>query len=164
MDKVVTKKCFGCKQPFRVEELIAYTPLTAKISHNYCRACLKEKQARENFSNKICEIFGVKTPGPRIWTERKRLIDKYGYTDNIIIDCLEYIYNVLKKKKVSESLYAITPNVVSDMINWKNSQMYIAEDIIKASETQYITHLVQIKENTTSNKTNWDSDEWLNID
>lgn len=158
------KQCFGCKQQFRVEELVDYAPLTAKITHSYCRACLKEKQDRDNFSNKVCQIFGIKTPGPRIWTERKRLIEKYGYTDNIIINCLEYIYNVLKKKKVSESLYAITPNIVSDMINWKNGQMYIAEDIVKAAETKFVTHLVKIKENTTSNKTNWDSDDWLNID
>ena len=84
----LTRKCAGCKQEFRKDELIQYATLSGKTTYWYCKDCYEEKLAREKFSNKICEIFGIKSPGPRIWTERKRLRDKYGYTDNTIIECL----------------------------------------------------------------------------
>ena len=73
------KKCYGCKQEFRSEELVYYASPTANTGYNYCPKCLAEKQARERFSYKVCSIFGLKAPGPRIWTERKRLYEKYGY-------------------------------------------------------------------------------------
>ena len=71
-------------------------------SHSYVitqqNNCYEDNIEREKFSNKVCEIFGIKSPGPVIWTQRKKLRDTYGYTDSAIIDCLEYIYNVLKLK------------------------------------------------------------------
>ena len=115
MPKTSTKQCYGCKQTFLKTELIDYTPIAAKISHSYCPACLKEKQAKDNFSMKVCSIFQLKSPGPRIWNERKRLIDKYGYTDEIIIDCLDYIYNVEHAAKLAESLCLVNPTTVAKM-------------------------------------------------
>lgn len=90
----LTKLCHGCKQSFRKSELIDYASPGAKTMYSYCSKCLEEKHSRENFSNKVCSIFGIKTPGPLIWTQRKRLQDTYGYTDDIIVECLDYLYNV----------------------------------------------------------------------
>lgn len=118
----LTKKCFSCKEEFRKEELIDYAGPRAKNMQSYCKTCLKEKQARDNFSEKVCIIFGIKMPGPRIWTERKRLIDTFGYTDDTIIDCLEYIYNVKNYKKLAESLCLVKPEMVDEMMRYKKSQ------------------------------------------
>lgn len=137
-----TLKCFGCKQEFRREELISYTPVTAKNAYNYCKDCLKEKQARERFSDKVCSIFGIKAPGPRIWTERKRIMNTYGYTDDIIIDCLEYIYKIQKCKKLSESLCLITPTNVARMINWKTAQTNQAGNLLRATNVEQLNECV----------------------
>ena len=51
MSKLI--KCYGCKKEFRKEELVAYASPESVTMHNYCPACLKEKQARENFSHKV---------------------------------------------------------------------------------------------------------------
>ena len=157
-----TLKCFGCKQQFRKEELVFYTPISAKIGHNYCVKCLQEKQQREKFSNKVCEIFGLKSPGPRIWTERKRLIDTYGYTDDVIVNCLDFIYNIDKKKKLSESLCLVNPTTVNRMMNYRRSEenkiKRMANMITEAEQIK--PHIVPIKKKENK-KQSWDSDEWL---
>ena len=143
----LTRKCFGCKQDFRKTELIQYASVNAQTAQWYCHNCLKEKQDREKFSNKVCNIFGIKTPGPRIWTERKRLIDTYGYTDDLIIDCLDYIYNVEQKKKISETLALVNPSSMDKMLQWKRVQNNKAQSIINAiTNTQITEYVVPIKE------------------
>jgi DNA-directed RNA polymerase subunit RPC12/RpoP len=156
-----TYKCYSCKEQFPKSQLTSYATLRSKTAYNYCPECLKEKRARELFSEKVCAIFGLKAPGQRIWTERKRLIENYGYTDNTIIECLDYIYKVEHKKKLAESLCLVNPISVNKMKHWKNSEQQKACAVIAASKTQIQEHIVPIKENTTSNKTNWNPDEWL---
>jgi hypothetical protein len=144
----ITRKCAGCKQDIRKDEMIQYATLSGKTTYWYCKDCYEEKLAREKFSNKVCEIFGIKSPGPRIWTERKRLRDKYGYTDDAIIDCLEYIYNVSKKDKLSESLALINPRSMSNMKAWRADRQARAGSIAAAmANTQTKEYIVPIKEN-----------------
>ena len=141
-----TKQCFNCKQVFRKEELVDYASPNAQILHSYCPACLKEKQAKDNFSMKVCSIFQLKAPGPRIWNERKRLIDKYGYTDEIIIDCLDYIYNVEHAAKLAESLCLVNPTTVAKMQAYKSRQAYNSEKIISAMREKFQTYVVKPRE------------------
>lgn len=146
----ITRKCAGCKQEFRKDELIQYATLSGKTTYWYCKDCYEEKLAREKFSNKVCEIFGIKSPGPRIWTERKRLRDKYGYTDNTIIECLDYIYKVVKKDKLSESLALINPRSIENMKAWKADQQARAGSIAAAmANTDTKEYIVPIRENTS---------------
>lgn len=145
----ITRKCAGCKQDIRKDEMIQYSSLSGKTSHWYCRTCYEEKIARERFSNKVCEIFGIKSPGPVIWTQRKKLRDTYGYTDNTIIECLDYVYNVKKINKLSESLYFVKPSMVEEMKKWKNNQKAQASGIAAAiANTQFIEEKVVVRENT----------------
>lgn len=104
-----TKKCHGCGENFLRDQLIDYASPNAKTLYSYCQKCYKEKIAKDKFSEKVCSIFGLKKPGPRIWQDRKRIQEKYGYTDDVIVDCLDYIYNIKKLKKLSESLCLVTP-------------------------------------------------------
>lgn len=149
----LTRKCASCRQDFYKDELIEYTSITGKTTAWYCPTCLEQKQERERFSMKVCEIFGIKTPGPRIWTERKRLMDKYGYTDSAIIDCLEYIYNELKKQKLSESLVLVNPTSMEQMKKWRARKKAQAEGIAAAiSSTKTTEYIVPIQENTKEKK------------
>ena len=103
--------------------------------------------ARERFQTKVCEIFSIKTPGPLIWTQRKRLRDTYGYTDDAIIDCLEYIYNVKHMNKLTESLGLVTPRSMNEMKAWKAEQKGRAGSIIAAiANTKINEHIVPIYE------------------
>lgn len=157
----LTRTCYGCKEKFRKDELIEYASDAATIAHWYCPKCLREKQEREMFSNTVCQIFGLKAPGPRIWRERKRLQDTYGYTDGVIVDCLDYIYNVKHLKKLSESLILVTPSMVSEMKRWKSSEEARAGGIIAAMTTPMEHIQVEIQENNTSNKKEINFDDYL---
>lgn len=131
----VTATCHDCKEVFRKEEMIQYASPTGKTLYWYCHNCYEERMARERFSRKVCEIFQLKSPGPRIWTERKRLRNNYGYTDDTIVDCLEYIYEVEKKDKLAESLALVTPRYVAAMKTWKAQQKALGGRLIAASQT-----------------------------
>jgi hypothetical protein len=149
----LTRKCFGCKQDIRKDEMIQYSSPSGKTSYWYCKNCYEDKIEREKFSNKVCEIFGIKSPGPVIWTQRKKLRDTYGYTDSAIIDCLEYIYNVLKLKKLSESLVLVNPKNMNNMKAWRAAQKARASSIAAAiANTEVHEHIVKIRENTKKKK------------
>ena len=144
----LTRKCAGCKQDIRKDEMIQYASLTGQTLYWYCKSCYEEKLARERFQNKVCEIFGIKSPGPLIWTQRKRLRDEYGYTDDAIIDCLEYIYNVKHMNKLKESLGLINPRNMSEMRKWRAAKTSVASGIIAAiATTETKEYVVPIQEN-----------------
>lgn len=152
----ITRKCAGCKEDFRKEEMVEYSSISGKTSNWYCPKCLAEKQARERFSNKVCEIFGIKSPGPRIWTERKRLQATYGYTDDSIVDCLDYIYNEKKLKRLAESLTLVNPKSMEETKKWKDKKAAQGSSIAAAiANTQMKEYFVPIRENKTERpKTN----------
>lgn len=156
-----TRVCFDCKKEFPKEQMVEYASITSNYMHWYCKACLEKKQARDNFSMTVCQIFGLKTPGPRIWREREAIMKKYGYTDSTIIDCLEYVYNVEKKKKLSESLYFVTPPMVEKAKRWKKSEEYKAMELARATQMSFHERFVQVQENTQSNKKIFNADDYL---
>ena len=84
----LTRKCAGCKQDIHKNEMIQYSSLSGKTTLWYCKSCYEEKLARERFSNKVCEIFGIKSPGPVIWAQRKKIREKYGERFMLMAKCL----------------------------------------------------------------------------
>lgn len=156
-----TRKCHGCSEEFRIEELLQYSTVSGKTSYWFCRDCYEKKIEREKFSNKVCEIFGIKSPGPRIWTERKRLKDKFGYTDQVIIDCLEYIYNVEQTKKLAESLTLVRPATIERMMKYKKVQQNKAELFNAASKQEMKEYVVPIKESEKKKKQILNPDDFL---
>ena len=161
-----TYKCYGCKQIFKSGDLVEYASSRAKKMQKYCPKCLQEKKDSDFFSDKICEIFGIKAPGPLIYTQRKRIKQEYGYTDKIIIDCLEYIYNVECKKKLSESLYFVKPEYVEKMLKYKQNKETEEHQIVNAIGVfKTEEHIVPIKEIENNKTSVYDNiDEWLNDD
>ena len=146
-------KCFECKENFDKKDLISYAAPLSKTAHNYCSECLKKRQARDMFSMKVCEIFGIKTPGPRIWAERKRLINTYGYTDEIIVRCLDYLYKIENKKKISESLCIINPSSVDRMLNYEKRNQMQSLKLVRAIDNFHSKeYIVPIKEENKKDK------------
>lgn len=161
-----TLQCFKCKQQFLRNELVEYAGPRSTTFHKYCPNCLKEQQSRDKFSESVCNIFGLKAPGPRIWAERKRLMDTYGYTDQTIIDCLNYIYLVEKAQKLSESLCLVNPPTVEKMMKYKQRQEYeqnkLASAFAESINSDVKPQLIKIKENTsTVGKKNWSLDDFF---
>lgn len=157
----LTRVCAQCKSSFYKDSMVQYFSSTGKTSSWYCKDCYEEKIAREKFQYKVCQIFGLKSPGPRIWTERKRLRDKYGYTDDIIIECLEYIYDVQKTKKLSDTLCLINPTTVDKMMQYKRKMQFKSHEMFDAMNVQQVEHIVNARENTVTNKTEWNPDDWI---
>ena len=112
-----TYKCHTCKQIFLTQEMVA--EIQGKQTFHYCQKCHNERVEEQEFMKTVCEIFGLKRPGSRIWKDRAQLKNDYGYTDQTIIDCLNYIYNVKNMKKLSNSLCLVKPQMVNEMMNWK---------------------------------------------
>ena len=103
-------KCKGCKKVFPDERMTAF----ANSPDLYCPYCYKEKAERLIFQNFVQMLFGLKSPGPRMWAERKRIRAKWGFTDEDIVRTLDYVYNVRGHKKVSESIYMVNPLMVDE--------------------------------------------------
>lgn len=144
----LTRKCKGCGQEIRKDEMIQYATLSGKTTYWFCKPCYEERMERERFQNKVCQIFGIKSPGPIIWTQRKKLRDTYGYTDDAIVDCLDYIYNVQHKNILSESLVLVNPKSMNQMKAWKGEQRGKAGSIAAAINTMEVKeYIVPIREN-----------------
>ena len=149
----LTRKCAGCKQDIHKNEMIQYSSLSGKTTLWYCKSCYEEKLARERFSNKVCEIFGIKSPGPVIWAQRKKIREKYAYTDDTIVDCLDYVYNVKHIKKLSESLYFVKPDMIEEMKKWKKNRAAQGSGMAAAIlNTQVTEAKVKVRENNEKRK------------
>lgn len=145
----LTRKCAGCKQEIRKTEMIQYSSPSGKTSYWFCKECYADKIARERFQTKVCQIFGIQSPGPLIWTQRKRLIDTFGYTDDAIVDCLEYIYNVKKMNKLKESLGLVNPRSMAEMKKWRTEKKALAGSLAAAMAAMETTeYVVPTRENT----------------
>lgn len=147
-----TLKCYGCKQSFPRDEIINYTSFGAQTGHNYCKTCYEERISRDHFANEVCRIFGIKTPGPRMWAERKRLQEKLGYTDNLIVECLRYLYDVEKRKKFAESIYLVTPASIARMIEYKNAMKVEGNLVDDTVANNIVTKTVTLTEHKQNKK------------
>jgi hypothetical protein len=133
--------------------MIQYSSITGKSSYWYCKSCYEERMARERFQLKVCQIFGIKSPGPRIWTERKRLMNVYGYTDDAIVDCLDYIYNVEHRDKLTESLALVNPRSMTNMKQWRAFKKAQASSIVASiANTEINEYVVPVQEHKKTKK------------
>lgn len=156
-----SKRCWKCHDNFRKDELIDYCAPGYKTYHSYCRKCLKEQQDFDALKLKIVSIFGNDQKlWPRIMKDRKRIIMQYGYTDNTISDCLDYLYNVLKLKVLSKSLCLVTPTNVEKMKQYKRQQSTAAGQLAAAAAIEIVEKPVSIRENIDEEQEE-NLDEWF---
>jgi len=156
-----SKRCWKCHDNFCKDELIDYCAPGYKTYHSYCKKCLREQQDFDALKLKIVSIFGNDQKlWPRIMKDRKRIIIKYGYTDNTISDCLDYLYNVLKLKVLSKSLCLVTPTNVEKMKQYKRQQSAAAGQLAAAAAIEIVEKPVSIRENIDEEQEE-NLDEWF---
>ena len=85
-----------------------------------------------------------------------------GYTDEVIIDCLKYLYEECKVKKLADSLYLINPQNIEKMQQWKKAQIQEGYKIARAINTEMEEYIVPIKDDIKKDNDGlYDLDEWL---
>lgn len=158
-----THKCHTCGEIFRNEEMVNYATIRSKTSYWYCKKCYEEKIWREKFIDKVCVIFGAKAPGSKVWKQREWLQKTYGYSDEILIDCLDYIYNIKKIQKLDSkpTLGLIKPAMIDQMMCYKRQEKIKATQLVNAAQTEYVEHIVPVEVNKKKIKDDWDPEEWL---
>ena len=156
-----TRVCVSCHKTFLKDDMAKYASTRSATMQWYCRKCLEEKKSREEFSDQVCRIFGIKAPGPRLWRDRANLIEKYGYTDSLIVQCLDYISNVKKFKKYAESLCLIKPKLVDEMLAYKKAQLVNNNRIISAMNQETNEYIVPIEKHKEEKKTKINPDDYL---
>lgn len=135
--------CAECSKQRRDIKKYPRNEIIVYNSRKLCPACYAQAVENEKFKMFICELFGVKSPGPKIYTQRKQLKEKYGFSDTTIMRTLEYVFRVKKMNKAYESLGLITPRMVDEAYEYHKSQK---GKIVELKEAKTVEHVVSIKE------------------
>jgi len=154
-----TRVCCKCKQVGLVEDMIS---ANGKAPW-YCKKCHEEKLAKSLFEETVCKIFNVKKPGKYVWTQRNQIIETYGYTDQIIVDTLNYIYNIKGYTPLATSICLVKPPMVEEMLQYKkakeNKENKIINAIIEGTKKQDLPQ-IKIRENIKQQK-EWNIDDYF---
>ena len=65
---------------------------------NFHKECGLKQQEKDNFFKYVCEIFKLKSPGPKIYSQANSFVQYKHYTYKGMQYTLEYIYKVIQKK------------------------------------------------------------------
>ena len=88
---LVTCAYCGCKTVDKLsQDYIQYK------GKNFHRECGEKQKEKDNFYSYVCEVFKLKTPGPRIYNQGNSFVEKYGYTYLGMQKTLYFIYAVKK--------------------------------------------------------------------
>ncbi len=155
--------CSECSKQKKENKLYPRDEIINYKGQNYCPKCYAEKLEKEKFSEFICNLFGLKAPGPVIYSQRKRLKEKYYYTDETIMKTLRYIYDIKKCNKLVESLGLVTPENVEAARKYFNREEKKYDDFKTAIiENQKATKvIVPMKKKPQKEKANYlDNVDW----
>lgn len=125
--------CGECKHIVNKENAIYEKP---KYYHQECYAKLLQRRELYDY---CCKLFHLKSPGPAIYTQRKRFVEQLGYTDEDILKTLRYIYEVKKKSiKGADERIGLVPYFYDEAMKyWKRQyekQMEIANEMAQRIE------------------------------
>ena len=155
--------CSECSKQKKENKLYPRDEIINYKGQNYCPKCYAEKLEKEKFSEFICNLFGLKAPGPVIYSQRKRLKEKYYYTDETIMKTLRYIYDIKKCNKLVESLGLVTPENVEAARKYFDKEEKKYDDfkttIIKKKKATKV--IVPMKKKPQKEKVNYlDNVDW----
>lgn len=116
--------CYRCKEKLERTE-------AAKEKDKYFHPeCLVLHQEAADLYSYICFLFGLKTPGPRIYTQIKTYIEKNNYTYNGIKLALKYFFEV-KHNNTSIETIGIVPYVYDEAQEYFKNTEHRQADIAK---------------------------------
>lgn len=123
-------KCAECGVAVEKNETVRYK------NKNYHSLCLVERQERDELHETICELFKLKSPGPRVFTQIKRFKEE-GLSYVGIKQALLYFYEVKGNSTTSEKAgLGIVPYVYKDA-NYYFSRIEKKKEQIAASATNF---------------------------
>lgn len=131
---MASPKCGACNRAVRdgqerIEE-------EARIFHSECYPAYRD---RKEFTDYVCKLFGLKKPGPVIYSQRRTFMDKYGYTDRGMVLALRYAYEVQGNKIANaQERIGLIPYVYDEAQAYFSSlekkQEEIAQKLAQATE------------------------------
>lgn len=109
-------KCHMCGEQVLVSERVADDQ-----GFWYHPDCLDLQLKRTELLNYICMLFGLKKPGPVVFTQLKRFTQNLGYTYDGILKALKYHYEIQHgdKEKANEAI-GIVPYIYDESMNYWN--------------------------------------------
>lgn len=154
-------KCHGCGGLFPRSSLIIFN------GSKYCQGCYTLAVEKAQFSEAVCRIFGLKRPGALIWTQRKQLREKHGYTDKMIICALEYIRKI-KKGPLQETL-GLVPYYMAAALQEAHMADETANKVTEAIQEQKIVRIDVLADNSKREKAKpkritWNPDDFIDIE
>lgn len=106
---------------------------------NYHADCCKKQKDRDELISYICNLFGLKKPGPVVYSQLKRFVEVQKYTYEGILHSLQYFYDVKKgsKQKANQAI-GIVPYVYDEAQDYYTKLSYkqdkVAEVVSKQME------------------------------
>lgn len=157
-----TRVCCKCKQIGLKDDMIS----TDGKAPWYCKECHEKALETARFEETVCRIFNVKKPGAYVWKQRGKIIEEYGYTDQIITDTLNYIYSVKGYKPLATSICLVKPPMVEEMLQYKKAKDFkenrIVDAIIDGVNNKQELPQIKTRENEKpKRKSSWDEEDYL---
>lgn len=136
-------KCAECEKLVDKDQAVKYN------NKNFHPQCYGAKLERQELFDYICMIFKLKKPGPKVNSQRRTFIDKYGFSDVGMLNALKYIYEVKKDNpaKAREGI-GLIPYVYEEAENYFKQQERIQQEIaisMAAAIEQTKTKVIHIK-------------------
>lgn len=151
--------CVNCHQKFSRKEIVNFN------GKNLCFECHKEASEKNAFDIFICQLFGLKKPGPKIYSQRKNLLER-GYSLNAIRQTLDYLFNIkgLSKKEATIGILLTNPEYFDEAKEYYRKENQNIENWSIAAQEQAAAKrfIVPIRESVKEQKKinldeiNWD--------
>lgn len=88
---LVTCAYCGCKTVDKLsQDYVAYK------GKNFHKECCEKQKEKDEFYAYVCEVFKLKAPGPRIYSQGNNFVKQHGYTYLGMQQTLYYIYTIKK--------------------------------------------------------------------
>ena len=90
-----------------------------------------------------------------------QLKEDYGYSDQTIIDCLHYAYDVEHIEKQKNTLYFVSPAMVERMMKYKREQAAKGSSFAQAMNTSFTKYVVPMQQDKPREKKILNPDDFL---
>ena len=143
-------KCAFCEQQMDKDNSIRYN------NKNYHEQCLYLYKEKEKLTNYICELFNLKSPGPRNYTLIKKYCNENNFTYYGMRKSLEYFYKIKGNSldKANNSI-GIIPYIYEEAKDYfykieKKKEKF--EDLVKKQDNFQTTQLILKVKTRNKNK------------
>ncbi len=142
-------KCSFCEYQVDKDVSVRYN------NKNFHAACAEKQKDKDDLVEYICRLFGLKRPGPTVYSQLKNFMEKYShYTFKGVKNALIYFYEVQKNStKNSKQGIGIVPYIYDEAFQYF-SKLGNKQNKIKESLNKQLDKEVQVIKATEKKETN----------